>query len=218
MAGTTVVDDGLVEQAFGRALGDLGVPEEDPGRPAMLEYVRRTMGTSKIEVFTALFPGEGEAASANAAFERSFAALVDEGLARPLPGAEEAMAALRDSGVRVALTTGFAPATRDQLLQALGWAHQVDLVVSPADAGRGRPFPDMIWHAMAALGVDDPAQVAVAGDTRADMEAARNAGARVRAGVLTGTDDDAALLESGATHVLPTIAGLPALLAGTSSY
>ncbi len=212
MAGTTVADGGLVAQAFAAALEVMGVGAADPRRPAMTEHVLRTMGTAKIEVFTALF-GEGEpAARANAAFEEAFDSLVDAGGARPLPGAEDAMARLRSGGVRVALTTGFAPRTRDRLLHSLGWRRLVDLALSPADAGRGRPHPDMILMAAERLGVTDLSRVAVAGDTRADMEAGARSGASVVAGVLTGADDAATLAAAGATHVLESVAGLPALL------
>lgn len=212
MAGTTVADDGLVARAFRDALSALGVGEADPLRPAMLDHVRRTMGTSKIEVFRSLFADEGEAQRANAAFEDAYGRLVALGGARPIPGAEEVMGTLRAAGIRIVLTTGFAPATRDQLLHALGWVARVDLAVSPADAGRGRPYPDMILHAMRVLGVDDAGRVVVAGDTAADMEAGRRAGAAVVAGVLTGTGDRATLIEAGATHVVDSVANLPGLL------
>jgi phosphonatase-like hydrolase len=212
MAGTTVSDDGLVARAFGDALTALGVGADDPRRPAMFDYVRRTMGTSKIEVFRALFSDDLEAGRANAAFEDAYGRLVDEGGVSPLPGAEGAIDVLRGAGIKVALTTGFAPRTRDQVLHALGWAGRVDLVVSPADAGRGRPFPDMILYAMRALDVGEARRVAVAGDTGADMEAGRRARVAVVAGVLTGTADRATLVAGGATHVLASVEELPGLI------
>jgi phosphonatase-like hydrolase len=212
MAGTTVADGGLVEAAFAAALAEVGVAPDDPRRPAMASYVRRTMGTSKIEVFRTLFDTEAEATRANAAFEAAYGASVGRGLAVPLPGAPAALARLRAAGLKVALTTGFAPLTRQQLLGALGWEDLVDLAVSPADAGRGRPYPDMIHYAMQRLGVPDPGQVAVAGDTRADMEAGRRSGAAVVAGVLSGADDEASLTAGGATAVLSSVAELPDLL------
>lgn len=212
MAGTTVADGGLVERAFGAALAALDVGDDDPRRPEMLAYVRRTMGTSKIEVFRALFGPGDQADRANRAFETSFGQLVAEGGARPLPGAAETLVALRRSGLAVVLTTGFAPSTRDQVLDALGWGGLVDLALSPADAGRGRPYPDMILTAVLRLGVGDVRRVAVAGDTGSDMEAGVRAGAGVVAGVLTGADDAASLRAGGATHVLASVADLPGVL------
>lgn len=150
MAGTTVRDDGAVEQAFVAALEALEIPDER--RPAMVDYVRETMGTSKIEVFRALFGDEEHARDANRAFETAYEAGLDG--VQPIPGAAETIEALRDRGVRVALTTGFSGPTRDRLLGALGWTDIADLVVSPSDAGRGRPFPDMVLTAVLRLQVD----------------------------------------------------------------
>ena len=212
LAGTTVKDDGAVEAAFLDALAAAGVAEEDPRRAAMLGYVRATMGTAKIEVFRALLGDEAGARRANAAFEAAYGARVDAGAVVPLPGAEDTVRALRAAGVKVALLTGFSAPTRDRLIAALGWRHLADLLVCPSEAGRGRPAPDMVLTALLRLEVDDVAAVAVAGDTAADMQSGRRAGARFVVGVLTGTDDAARLLEAGATHLLDSIAGLPALL------
>ena len=134
------------------------------------------------------------------------------GALRPLPGARQAIDALRGAGVKVALTTGFSAGTRRRLVDALGWGDAVDLALSPADAGRGRPFPDMILTAVIRLGIESVAAVAVAGDTGADIVAGRRAGASVVAGVLTGADDRGSLERAGATHVLDSVADLPALL------
>jgi phosphonatase-like hydrolase len=211
LAGTTVADDGVVARAFDAALDELAVVA-GPERDRMAEYVRTTMGTSKIEVFRALFGDEARARAANAAFEAAFDDLVRRGAVRPLPGAAETVGALRSAGVRVALTTGFSVPTRRRLLDALGWADLADLALSPADAGRGRPYPDMILAAVVRLGIDSVQAVAVAGDTEADMASGVRAGASVVAGVLTGTGDADALWRGGATAVLDSIADLPDLL------
>jgi phosphoglycolate phosphatase len=211
LAGTTVADDGVVARAFDAALDELAVVA-GPERDRMAGYVRTTMGTSKIEVFRALFEDEARARSANAAFEAAFGDLVRRGAVRPLPGAAETVGALRSAGVRVALTTGFSVPTRRRLLDALGWADLADLALSPADAGRGRPYPDMILAAVVRLGIDSVQAVAVAGDTEADMASGVRAGASVVAGVLTGTGDADALWRGGATAVLDSIADLPDLL------
>jgi len=211
LAGTTVADDGVVARAFDAALDELAVVA-GPERDRMAGYVRTTMGTSKIEVFRALFGDEARARAANAAFEAAFDDLVRRGAVRPLPGAAETVGALRSAGVRVALTTGFSVPTRRRLLDALGWADLADLALSPADAGRGRPYPDMILAAVVRLGIDSVQAVAVAGDTEADMASGVRAGASVVAGVLTGTGDADGLWRGGATAVLDSIADLPDLL------
>jgi phosphoglycolate phosphatase len=213
MAGTTVEDGGAVEQAFMSALDALEIPEER--RPAMVAYVRETMGTSKIEVFRALFGDDEAAREANRAFEAAYEAGI--GAVKPIPGAAETIGALRARGLRVALTTGFSASTRDLLLDALGWNSIADLVLSPSDVGRGRPFPDMILAALVRLRIDAVQAIAVAGDTAADVTAGVRAGAGVVAGVLTGTDDRSRLLAAGATHVIDSVVTLPAVLDATGA-
>lgn len=210
MAGTTVADGGLVEAAFSAAAERLG---EDPA--TMIDYVRDTMGESKISVFRHLFGGdETRAQQANLAFEEAYSSLVDGGRIAPIPGAVDAVAALREQGRTVVLTTGFARVTQDAILDALGWRGLVDLTLCPADAGgRGRPFPDMVLAAFLRTGaVDDVRQVVVAGDTSYDMLSGVRSGAGIVAGVLTGAHDTDALKEHGATHVLGSIAELPEIV------
>ena len=211
MAGTTVADDGLVLAAFAAALDTLGVTAET-SRARMTQYVVDTMGESKITVFRALFPGDEEAAQeGNAAFESAYSARIS--LTRALPGAVETFQRLRADGVSVALTTGFARATVDALIEHLGWGGLVDLSLTPGEVGgRGRPHPDMILAAAARLSVDDPRAVAVVGDTVSDIRSGLAAGARIVAGVLTGAHGRPALTEAGATRVLDHVAEFPALL------
>ncbi|MFI8822323.1 phosphonatase-like hydrolase [Streptomyces sp. NPDC053431] len=210
MAGTTVADGGLVEQAFTAAAERLG---EDPA--TMIDHVRATMGESKISVFRHLFGGdEARARQANLAFETAYGELVADGRIAAVPGAAEAVAALKEQGRTVVLTTGFARATQDAILDALGWRELVGLTLCPADAGgRGRPYPDMVLAALLHTGaVDDVRQVVVAGDTSYDMLSGVRSGAGIVAGVLTGAHGERALREHGATDVLPSVAGLPALV------
>lgn len=215
MAGTTVADDGAVLAAFAEAIAALGV-ERGSDRFARAErYVVETMGESKIAVFRALAGGdEASAQRANAAFEAAYARSVEAGGAVAIPGAEATIDALRDAGIRVCLTTGFSPATRDLLLVALGWRDRVDLALAPADVGgRGRPFPDMILTAVMSLGIDDVRDVAVAGDTAGDLWSGHRAGASIVAGVLTGAHDRPTLAAAPHTHLLASIVDLPALAA-----
>ncbi|NUK33839.1 phosphonatase-like hydrolase [Streptomyces lunaelactis] len=214
MAGTTVADGGLVEQAFAAAAQRVGA--EPDAMPGMLDYVRATMGESKISVFRHLFGAEAKAQAANTAFEEAYGELVDGGRIAPIPGAREAVDELRAQGRTVVLTTGFARTTQDAILAALGWQDLVELTLCPADAGgRGRPYPDMVLAAFLRTGaVDGVQQIAVAGDTSYDMLSGVRSGAGIVAGVLTGAHDKRQLEQHGATHVLGSVAELPDLLAG----
>ncbi|GAA0697322.1 phosphonatase-like hydrolase [Kitasatospora atroaurantiaca] len=214
MAGTTVADDGLVERAFRAAADELGVEAGDAEHQRMLEHVRATMGESKISVFRHLFGAEDRAQRANLAFESAYHDLVDAGHCSALPGAAEAIEQLRSAGRKVVLTTGFSRATQDRILKALGWEEIADLTLCPAEAGRGRPYPDMVLTALLRTQTDSVRRIAVAGDTGYDMLTGTRAGASVVAGVLTGAHREERLRADGATHVLASVAELPALLDG----
>jgi phosphoglycolate phosphatase len=207
MAGTTVNDQGLVLAAFRRTIDELGVAGEEAS--AAEAYVVETMGQSKIEVFTELF--DDRAQIANDAFERHFvSAARDVGISE-IPGARDTVAGLKSRGIAVALTTGFSPSTRETLIEILDWSELFSLRVSPADAGRGRPAPDMLLLCALKMRVSAVQSIMVVGDTSSDMQAGRRAGAGYCIGVLTGTDDAARLLESGADEVLDSVRDLARL-------
>jgi phosphoglycolate phosphatase len=205
MAGTTVVDDGLVVASFEVAATAAGLPESGEERDRARKYVLDTMGQSKISVFRALLDNEDRAQAANAAFERSYEELIDKGRAQPIDGAAEAITRLRDSGVRVALTTGFSGTTQEKLLAALGWQALADLVLAPGAGVRGRPFPDLILTALMRLEADAVQNVAVLGDTSNDIESALRAGAAIAAGTLTGAHSAQQLRDAGATHIVDSV-------------
>ena len=211
LAGTTVRDDGAVEAAFVDALGAVDAGPGTDGFDDRLDYLRSTMGASKIEVFRALLGDEARAARANDAFEAAYGARVAGGSVQPIDGAEDALAALRAAGLLVCLTTGFSPATLDRLLGALGWRDRVDLALAPGPGTRGRPHPDLVLRAVLALEIDDVRAVAVAGDTASDLEAGTRAGASIVAGVLTGAHGRDRLAAAPHTHLLGSVADFPAV-------
>ncbi|MBO9578479.1 MAG: HAD family hydrolase [Microbacteriaceae bacterium] len=214
MAGTTVVDDGLVEEAFarawdrerGEAMGLDGVDRE-----GALQWVRDTMGQSKIEVFRRLLP-EDDAQALNRAFEAAYDELVGEGRSIAIEGAEAAIRALRAQGRKVVLTTGFARPTADAIVASLGWIGLPDLVLTPADAGRGRPLPDLNLMALIRTQASSVHAIAVVGDTATDIGSGLAAGAGLVVGVLTGATPREAFETAGAHQVLGSVAELPELL------
>lgn len=208
MAGTTVSDDGSVLAAFQAAVAEFGLVPGAAGYDEAITVVQDTMGQSKIEVFRTLLDAEDQAQRANRLFEASYAESVQAGLVAPLPGALETITALRAAGIKVCLCTGFAPVTRDAVLDALGWRPLIDLALSPADAGRGRPWPDMPLTALLRLRGGAVSELAVAGDTAADVESGLRAGAGLVAGVTTGSASRETLAAAGAPHILNSITGL----------
>lgn len=204
MAGTTMVDGGLVIEGFRRTIDELGVSGHDAIEAE--EYVIETMGQSKIDVFTHLFAERAN--EANDAFERHFVDAARDFGVREVPGARAVIEELRDLGLKVALTTGFSPSTREVLIDQLGWSDLFDARVSPADAGRGRPAPDMLLSCALRLEVTAMSAMVAVGDTASDMQAGVRAGAALCVGVLTGTDDDARLRDNGADVTIDSVADL----------
>ncbi|MGB8195895.1 MAG: HAD family hydrolase [Acidimicrobiales bacterium] len=204
MAGTTVLDNGLVLEAFRRTIDDLEVDADEA--TSAEAYVIETMGQSKIEVFTALF---GDRATfANEAFERNFVESAQELGVSEIPGARSTVETLRDVGLQVALTTGFSPTTREVLIDVLGWGDLFELRVSPSDAGRGRPAPDMLWWCALKSQITAASSIMVVGDTASDMVAGLRAGAGYCVGVLSGNDDQERLIAHGADDVIDSVVDL----------
>lgn len=212
MVGTTITDDGRTERAMSQALAEHGIEPGSVRFEGMLGYARDTMGFSKRTVFGHLFEDAAVAESANRTFELVYDQLMEDGGVRAIPGAEDAIQWLRESGMLVCLATGFGRHTQNVVLESLGWMGLADLSLCPDDAGRGRPYPDMILTAVLALDLDDVREVAVVGDTSSDMLSGVRSGASLMAGVLTGSHSEATLRTAGATVVFDSIKQLPAFL------
>ncbi|MFE4467954.1 phosphonatase-like hydrolase [Leifsonia sp. NPDC056824] len=212
LAGTTVVDDGLVEHAFLRAVDAAGLAVTDDEQRRAWAFVRDTMGQPKLAVFRALTDDEDQAEHANAVFESAYAELAaDQGL-RPVPGAEDLIRRLQSLGVAVVLTTGFSRTTQDAVLAALGWRDLADLTLSASDARRGRPYPDLPLTALLRTGASSVEGMVVVGDTASDIVSGLSAGAGLVVGVLTGAHDEETLTAAGADAVIASVADLAELL------
>lgn len=212
LAGTTVVDDGLAERAFVRAADAAGLASTEEERAAALAYLHRAGGQSKAAVFRTLTGDDDQAEHANAVFESAYAELVATEGVRAVPGTEELIGLLRESGVAVALTTGSSRATLDVVLEALDWADLADVTLSADEAGRGRPYPDLPLTAVLRTGTTAVDGMVVVGDSASDIASGIAAGAGLVVGVLSGSHDERTLLDAGADAVVDSVADLAELL------
>ncbi|HEY5491355.1 MAG TPA: phosphonatase-like hydrolase [Gemmatimonadaceae bacterium] len=210
MAGTTVRDDGQVPAAFTAALAEYGVTVGP-------EAIRALRGASKREAIRGLLPaGAAQAGLTERAYEcfRDHLARRFADTAQAVPGACDVIARLRSRGIRVALNTGFDRDTTRMLVAALGWdAGTVDAIVCGDDVPQGRPAPYMIFRCMEATGALNVGRVANVGDTVLDLRAGHNAAVRFNVGVLTGAHGRDLLAAEPHTHLLASVADLPAVLA-----
>jgi phosphoglycolate phosphatase-like HAD superfamily hydrolase len=97
------------------------------------------------------------------------------------------------------------------VLERAGISRAADLTLCLDDAPRGFPWPDPVLTAVIRLGISDVASVAVVGDSENAITAGRRAGARTLIGI-PGDRAAQRLRTAGATHLINTIAELPALL------
>lgn len=101
------------------------------------------------------------------------------------PGAEELLRGLKTGGVKTAIVSTKRGDTISFILERLGLADTVELVIGSADVARHKPEPEGLLIAMKRLKVS-PEDTLFCGDTVLDAGAAKNAGCHFAA-VLMGT-------------------------------
>ncbi|MBL8575309.1 MAG: HAD family hydrolase [Hyphomicrobiaceae bacterium] len=139
-------------------------------------------------------------------------ALFTSGAANAVPVTDLAalMARLKARGLRLGIASSDSAAAIRALIDRFGLGDAIDFVAG-YDSGHGRkPAPGMALAFAAAIGLP-PAEVAMVGDNRHDMEMGAAAGCGVRVAVLTGTSS-ADQLRPHADVVLDSIADIEAWL------
>ncbi len=212
VGGTVIEDVGHVPAAFESALKLHGYSASDT-------EIARWRGASKREVIRRIV-GERDSVDGEVServyrtFQERLINLFREHGARPVAGVEQAIARLRDAGVRVAVTTGFDRLITTEVLDPLDRKELLDAVVCGDDVSRGRPAPYMIFRAMELTGVMSVHEVANVGDTTNDLQAGYRAGVAANVGVLTGAHGRDALQKAPYTHILDSAALVPDALFG----
>jgi len=124
----------------------------------------------------------------------------------PLANLGALFGSLAGSGRRTAVVTHDDRAPTDATLRVLGVRDEVGAIVAADDGFALKPAPDAVLAVSAALRVP-PARIAVVGDTAADLEMGRAAGAGLLIGVLSGLGSRSDL-EPIADRVIPSIRAL----------
>lgn len=213
VGGTIITDTGDIPETLRSALKHHGI-DSTP------EEIGRWRGASKREIVRHFV--DQQSLPANVDRDKLTATIYDEFTANliavyrsvpPIDGAEDAIRQLRQSGHLVATTTGFDRAITTSIFRRLGWESYFVATICSDDVAQGRPSPFMLFHAMEAARVDSVAEVVAVGDTPLDLQAGTNAGLRAVVGVLSGASTAEKLRREPHTHILPSVASLPALLA-----
>jgi phosphoglycolate phosphatase len=130
--------------------------------------------------------------AADAALEDAWHAPDPVALAHPLADLAGLFGALRGAGKHIAVATSDDRAPTERTLDALGVTALIDAVACADDGVLVKPAPDMVIRLCSQLAVE-PARTAVVGDSVADLEMGRRAGAGLVVGVLTGAGSHADL-------------------------
>ncbi|MBE0693663.1 MAG: HAD family hydrolase [Aquamicrobium sp.] len=183
--------------------------------PAILPDSVLAAGTNE-EVVALLYAhlGEGERRLALDEFDRMTAC---HALAEPvpLPGCQAALTALHSAGYRLGVATNDSTGGAERTLLALGVAQMFDAAFGYDAVANPKPAPDTV-HAFCDLTGLRPAQLAMVGDNRHDLQMARAGGVGLAVGVLSGTGTLESLSPL-ADVVLDSIADLPGFLAAQNA-
>ncbi len=156
--------------------------------------------------------------------------------AAPIPGLQDAVAALRGLGIKIGSTTGYTgPMMAELRPEAARRGYAPDAVFCSTDVPAGRPFPWMCYQNAMALGVYPMAAMVKVGDTVSDIQEGRNAGMWTVGITKTGNElglpqaeaealppgelavrlsaIEARLTGAGAQYVVEDIAAVPAVVA-----
>jgi phosphonatase-like hydrolase len=213
IAGTIIVDRGEVLHAFSTALRKHGVdfPEFELGE---------WKGASKHEViqhFVTRQFGDGPKRAQRVAavyedFRRALESHYQNDGVLPIPGAGQTFDWLQQHSIQIVTTTGFHREVSELILKKAGWSKLFAANISSGDVRLGRPAPYMIYRAMEITGTMSAREVVNVGDTPLDLQAGTNAGVRGVVGVLTGFHGRERLAQEPHTHILPSLADLPAVI------
>jgi phosphonatase-like hydrolase len=215
LIGTVVPDEGLIERCFAEAIATQGVVSGTSAFARRMAQVHQARGQSPGDVLRLLFPdNEARAQAAHLAFDRALRDAIRRVVIQPVPGAVEVLDQLREAGCQVAVLTSLPRRVADAIIDAAGLRRCIDAALSAQDVPRGFPAPDLVLTAVLQTGTEAVADVAVIQSTGAAVDSGRRSGASIVAGVLTGPHSAARLRASGATHILGSIADVPALLPG----
>jgi phosphoglycolate phosphatase len=176
--GTLVDTAGEIADAVNRTLADFDIAE----RP--LDEVTNLIGNGLHDLMARLLarilreqPALADRVPAEAVLARvaeHYAALAGSS-AQPYPGALAALVSLRAAGVRTACVTNKDGVFTARLLAATGLQAHLDVVIAGDTLPHKKPHPSVLQNAAAQLQVPTD-RLAHVGDSRTDLEAARNAG------------------------------------------
>ncbi len=210
LMGTLIRDDGVVDRAYDAALNHAGITSADPRYSDAWKTIAALRGRPTLVVLIDVLGNPVSAEEATWAFDDSILASVDA--MAPIAGAPEVLGRLAERNILTAVTTSFTPEVRKAVLSKFGWTDTFAATLSARGTRRGHPAPDLLLEAILNLGIDSVGQVAIIGDSAADLEAGNRAGAGLVIGVRSGGALPGKLESAPHTHLIDSVADLEAVL------
>lgn len=193
--------DGTVLDTHGLILGSWHHVRDTFGLPHGDELFMDQVGRPLAKIFEA-FSDEPAHRDEMIRVFRAHNAETHDALVRPFPGMVDALDALRDRGVRLAVVTSKSSTFAERGLRVTGLRDRFDVVIGADDVVRHKPDPEPVHAALAGLGAVAGAACMV-GDAPFDLQAGRAAGVRTGA-ALWGPFDRALLVPHAPDHWLDT--------------
>jgi len=131
-------------------------------------------------------------------------------MAVALPGVVDTLAVLHKKSYRLGVATNDSTSGAEKTLVTLGVAQLFDAAYGYDAVANPKPAPDTIQAFCDLTGLK-PAEIAMVGDNRHDLEMARAGGCGLAVGVLSGTGTRESLAEI-ADVILDSVADLPDFL------
>jgi phosphoglycolate phosphatase len=201
-----------IARALNRALAEVGLPALPVsqvslmigrGAPVLIERALTALGRELSDV---------QRAAMLHRFMHHYGELEesDEADAQPYPGAREALRALHEAGLHIAVVTNKNWRFANSLLHRLGLMQWINIVVGGDTCERRKPDPQPLLFACEALAIT-PARALMVGDSVNDVKAARAAQIPILCvpyGYNEGQDPRSLPCDA----IVETLADLPALL------
>jgi phosphoglycolate phosphatase len=163
--------DGTLADSYSAITATVNHVRAHHGLPPMTAAeVRRFVGHGPAHLLTHTVPGAD--LKLDVPIYRSHHRTVMRDGTRLMPGAREVITALAKAGVHLAVCSNKPVAFTRDLLDFLGLAPYLDLVLGPEDVPRPKPAPDMLLAALLRIGTK-PDQTLYVGDMIVDIDAAR---------------------------------------------
>jgi len=122
-----------------------------------------------------------------------------------MPFAMELFQAMHNSNTRIYLNTGFERSVATTIVKTLNLETVIDGYIGSDEVEKGRPNPDMIFKAMERANITNALEVMKVGDTVSDLYEGYSAGCRYNIAVLSGAQNFDELSSSPHTHIFENL-------------